>query len=481
MVTEAWAARKEDRVLTVDDRSYSGLELHERVTKLARVLAKLGVSERSRVGVLTNRADDLACTLLALTVLRAGALLFSSAFKPSEIERYIDDSQLGLVVVDAPNRERLRQTHLELHELERLGSTQAELALVRIAGAQAVFSSGTPEEQILQFTSGSSGRAKIACRTFDNVAEEVATYGAAVRLGPGDRVLALVPLYHAYGLIDGLLAAAAHGATLSLPPRTLPSDILRAVMVERPTLVLSVPFVYEQLSTHMGDGAGCFEQARYCFCAGAKASSATLRGFHARFGSNLNQLYGTTETGVIAFDSAGGSGGVGRPLPNRTLELIDEQGQPCRSGQVGRVRVRGPNVSKGYLNRPELNDSVFAGGWFHSSDVGTLDAEGALTLLGRRADFVNVGGLKVDPAEVEDTLRNVPGVSDAAVIGRARGNNNEIVVAYVTGDGALTRQRLLGFCRERLADYKVPREVHFLDELPRNEMGKLLKKYLYVE
>ncbi len=481
----AWGERRNEIVFAAGSVRYRGEDAVAETSALAQRLRSLGVGQRTRVAVLLARADDFAFAVFALAELGAGCVLLSAGFKPAELTRYVAESGATVLLTDDAGALRVKESAVVVHSQTNVEGSSRTLRALNVGGpSERSIDAHVADEFLLQFTSGSAGRPKIVRRSFANAGEEIATFVKATALGPSDRIAALTPLHHAYALLDGLLAGAAAGASVMVPERFTPADFLHLSRAERPTLVLGVPFMYELLNARGEDPGPGLEGVRYCFSAGAKASPAMMSKFRARYGVSINQLYGSTETGVIAFNSmkdGADAGTVGTPLPGRQVEVICDDGRRAREGETGLVRVRGPNVSSGYLNRPELNENVFAGGWFHTSDLGTLDRDGNLTLVGRRADFINVAGLKVDPEEVEEVLRALPGVKEAAVIGERGRNQNEDVVAFLVLERALDLRELRDSCRERLADYKVPRAMKVVSELPRNEMGKLLRKYLYAD
>jgi long-chain acyl-CoA synthetase len=324
-------------------------------------------------------------------------------------------------------------------------------------------------------------------RTHRQLAAEAAAFAAATQLEPADRILCALPLFHTYGLGCCLLASLHSGAPLVFLEDAAPfaldrGRVLALLVREQVTVFPAVPFQLLELAGSRIDAD--LSALRLCFSAGNALPRSTFDAFDAAFGIAPRQLYGTTETGVVTVnldgDPRASAASVGRPVPGMQVSVLDPFGQPVEGGRLGEIAIRGDAMTRGYAGVPAyVNAAAFPGGTFVTGDRGRIDAGGNLLLTGRRKRLIDVKGDKVDPVEVEDVLAVHPRVRDVVVVGSASGvPGEELVKAVVVPDGPCGERELVRFCRERLADYKTPRIVEFRDDIPRNSLGEVLRKYL---
>jgi acyl-coenzyme A synthetase/AMP-(fatty) acid ligase len=314
------------------------------------------------------------------------------------------------------------------------------------------------EHRLVQFSSGSTGEPKVIGRTPASLAQEIDRFGQIEGMPRrGERVLLLSSTAHSFGLIAGLLHSLAGGATVVFARRLTATGILAEVEHGGVHLVFGTPFHYELLST--AREAPALPELRAAVSGGEIMRPETAARFADRFGVAVGESYGTTESGVIAMDVSGASRpSVGRAAPGMELRIRDEA-----------LEVRLPDGSP-YLYEP--SGRRYVDGWLRTFDRAELDASGAVHLLGRSDSLVVVGGLKLDLTEVETVLRAHPGVTGAVVV------HSDVIEAYVSirDDTGPSAGELLRYCRERLADYKLPRTVHVLPVLPRTSNGKLVRR-----
>ena len=340
---------------------------------------------------------------------------------------------------------------------------------------------------LFQYSSGSTGRQKRVGRTHAQCVAEARLVSETLGLTPDDRVLCAVPLYHAYGFGDCFLAALGSGATLVIQPSPQPFAVKRAQMLELierhgVTVLPLVPYMAEMLAAAPGDaGLG---RLRYCFTAGTALSPEIADAFAARFGVPLRQLYGCTESPSIAAnlddDPAATHASVGRPMQGVEVTIHPLEEPPAElPDDVGEVSVLSPAAASGYYGDVRGDTSTFRDGRVFPGDLGRLDGDGRLTLVGRTRLFIDVHGRKVDPFEVEDLLGLHPAVAEAVVAGAtgAPGTATSLKAVVVSRE-TVSERELVHFCRERLALYKVPQVVEFLPEIPRSPLGKVLRKEL---
>jgi long-chain acyl-CoA synthetase len=337
------------------------------------------------------------------------------------------------------------------------------------------------EPALWLYSSGSTGGSKQVSRTRAQLAAEAVAFHATAGTTADDVILCAVPLSHAHGLGNGLLAATFAGATLVVHERFDRRRFLASVAGDRATIVPASPFMFKVLADTRLAEAPDLRSIRLCFTAGAPLSREVYEACRDRFGLALRQLYGSTETGAaslnLSADLDATWDSVGAPLAGVEIGAYDEQGRLLPADREGAIGIRSPAMFDGY-ERAELNAVALRGGRFFPGDRGRVDREGRVTLTGRETLFINLGGNKVDPAEVEAVLNAHPKVAESVVLGVQRADGSEQVKAVVVAREPCEAAELIAFCSGRIADFKLPRVVEFRDEIPRSPLGKVLRKYL---
>jgi long-chain acyl-CoA synthetase len=375
-------------------------------------------------------------------------------------------------------------------ELPAKSITLESLPLKRMALAAMVRSRPEPPEidpddiAVLLYTSGTTGACKGVELTSRSLRSNCDALLQAVSLDDRDRFLGVLPPFHVFGLTGNVLVPTVRGLTTHMIPRFSTSAVLRAIRATRPTVLMAIPSMYTALLRTKSATPDDFQGFKLLVSGGEPLPADIAHGFRERFGVQLLEGYGLTETSpVISLNTNrhNRSGTVGRALPNLNVRILDSEGNEQPSGQDGEIVVKGPSVMRGYHNRPEETAAVLNdGGWFATGDIGVLDADGFLSITGRKKEMMIVGGENVFPIEIEEALRGHPQVEDVAVIGVPDSSRGEIPIAFVTlgQDAEVSEIELRSFARELLAGYKVPRCVNIVDELPRGPTGKVLKNKL---
>lgn len=458
------------------------------VAGCARELQSLGAAGGCVATLLGNSIEACVATL---GVLAAGAqqVPLNALYTAPELAPLLADAAPAVLVVDAalaPLAEPVARAagvrHLVVVDHDGL-----RLQLWLAAGMAGLPPLPHPDAlALLQYTGGTTGRAKGAELTHRAIAVNVVQREALLPSRRGDRILCMTPLSHAYAMSMGLFASLHCAGALVILPRYQPDQVLAAIGRERIAVFLGSPTIFTGLLAHPGLRQADWGTVHSCYSGSAALAAATLERWRAAVGAPVYEGYGLTEAGpVLTFNPVAGpvkAGTVGVPVPLTEIEIVDvvsgEQVLP--PGQCGEIRARGPQLMRGYRNRPEETALALRSGWLYTGDIGEFDADGYLSIRDRKKDMAIVGGYNVYPREVEEVLFAHPDVADAAVVGRPDAYRGEVLAAHVVlrlGARADT-DALLAHCRERLARFKLPAHWLFADALPKTPAGKTDKNLL---
>jgi long-chain acyl-CoA synthetase len=329
---------------------------------------------------------------------------------------------------------------------------------------------------LIKFSSGSTGTPKGICLTAANVLAEAETVTASLATGPGTRILAPVPLSHSYGFDLGVLPTLASGCTLHTTEAFVPRQIHRIVSDDEPTVFLGVPAMYRMLLTTPAGDRRPSPRCRMLSCTAPLTPDLIAR-FHETFGASICQHYGSSETGAVTLQEPAAAierpASVGRTMGTVSVVIRGAGGEELPDGSEGEIVVRSDAVAHGYVMGRPAGPSPFEGRSYRMGDLGVRDRDGFLFVHGRLDDLINVGGNKVSPTEVARVLESSPAVREAGVVRMRDGYGEEAVYAVVVLDQPTTEAELIRYCRDRMADYKVPRRIDFRGTLPRGPTGKV--------
>lgn len=476
--------------LVVGDARHTFDEVLEWSAQLAGGLEQAGIGPGDRVVVLLRNGPEFLVTFFAVTGIGATALLLDPASRSHELEHACEDCEPRAIVADSAGMARWLEATRHLPEpefsltFEGAGTSDPFWQFVRSSPSLAMWQSDPDLVATYQYSSGSTGRAKRIGRTNAQWRFEAEAFAAAAGHGADDVVLCALPMFHAYGL-GYLITATALGATIVVQERVQPFTLHRAETLElarahEATILPAAPFMLDLLAAAPGpDG---LPTVRYCAASGAPLTKETFDVFDARFGIPIRQEYGSTEAGKIAVNSNPEPrptwASVGKPIPGVTLLILDDEDDAAPSDTIGRIALRSPGLTTDHPYA-DSSESPYLGDLFLTGDVGRLDAEGNLTIVGRTKVFLDVLGEKVDPTEVEEVLVQHPAVKETVVVGVPDSRSGATAVkAAVVLESDCDERELIRFCKERLASYKAPSLVEFRDEIPRSPIGKILRKEL---
>jgi acyl-CoA synthetase (AMP-forming)/AMP-acid ligase II len=476
---------KDALVFEGERRTYA--ELDARARRLAAALAERGVGAGDRVAMLLHNGLEFVETLIACHKLGACAVPVNFRLVADEVRYVLADAEaVGIVSageLDAIAAEAAAGVaSVGFH----LGGDY-EAALAATAPLEDPVPVAEDDPALVMYTSGTTGRPKGAVLTHRGLVASTLSWITEMQAGEEDVWLSGQPLFHIGG-INGLLPFLFLGGTCVYTPTT-GFDAGRAIALleeHAVTMCIFVPTQWQQICDHPRMATMNRRRLRVAMWSASPASRPLLELMGATFpDAAIVSAYGQTEmSGATTLlkgpDATRKMGSVGKPMLGVDLRLVDDDGRDVAPGEVGEVVYRGPFVMAGYHGNEEATRDAFAGGWFHSGDLAVRDDEGYLRLVDRKKDLIISGGENVYPAEVERVLAEHPGVADAAVVGVPHPRWVETPVAFVVpdGDDAPTKEELVAHCRERLAGYKKPSAVVFVEALPRNAAGKVLKREL---
>ncbi|MFD3620582.1 class I adenylate-forming enzyme family protein [Streptomyces sp. NPDC058676] len=455
-------------------QSLTNSQLLSRVRMAARQLQDLGIGPGDVVALrLTNRVEIV---ILLFAAWRLGATItpVNPSMTDVEVARQLQDSGARLLVVeDGAAVVAHGVAVLAVGELYE-GTVEPDQAPLLDPATLA----------LLIYTSGTTGVPKGVMLDHANIDAMVEMGRQALEVGPADRCLLILPLFHVNGIVVSVLLPLLVGASVVVAGRFDPRTFFDLVEQERPTFFSAVPTIYSILAALPDDVRPDTSSLRFGVCGAAPASADLLSRFEARYGFPLVEGYGLSEgtcgSTINPVNGPRRAGTVGLPFPGQEIRIVDADGSEVAPGLDGEVVVKGPNVMRGYLGRPDETAKVIVDGWLHTGDVGHLDAEGYLTLVGRSKDMIIRGGENIYPKEIEDVLAGDSSVLEAAVIGVPDEKWGEVVVAYVQPrpGSNVDPSALKALCARSLTGYKRPTAFFVVEAIPKNAVGKIDKASL---
>jgi len=471
------ATTKPQAVAAIDERGqYTYQQVAAMATGLGFYLA--AQTKQPRVGLLLPSSAGFAASFYGSLLAGKGVVPINFLLGDREIAHVVADSGIDTVVTIPQLAPRLKDTPLKVIDLTALPQTPPAIA-PRFPTPAAT------DTAVLIYTSGTSGLPKGVELTYGNLQSCVDAAIAYAALKGEHKFLGVVPMFHSLGLTATLLAPFQLGAAVVYQARFSAVAAINAIREHKLSLIFAVPSMYGALLHLKNASAEDFAHTYAVISGGEPLPELIREKFQQRFGVPLLEGYGLTETcGPITVNvpQAHRPGSVGRPVPGAEARIVDEEARPVPQGQSGEVWLKGPMVMKGYYHLPkESADVLTADGCFKTGDVGKVDEDGYLYITGRKKELIIVAGEKASPREIEDVLMRHPAVADAAVVGKKDSSRGEVVVAFVVAREGQTIDagQLRDFARDQgLAQWKLPRDVRVVPDLPRSPTGKVLKRVL---
>ncbi len=476
--------------------------LYADVERFARALVQTGLRSGDRVGLFLENSPAFAIAYLGTHLAGGVVTLINAQYRQVELSHILTDAEVRFCVTSPSGVAELQPLSLPaLRMLIVVGQTASDAPdaapVQRVAfetflrsgadnGAIPLSEPASDAPAIIGYTSGTTGRAKGALLLHRNLIANITAITTAWRWSPDDRLLLVLPLFHAHGLMVGLHGTLFIGGSVVLRRKFDAVDAL-ASFEDDPAISLffGVPTMYNRLVAEAQRHGAPRRRLRLFVSGSAPLSPHLFAEFERLFGQRILERYGMTETGMNLtnpYDGERRAGTVGGPFPGQEARIVNVITRAVLApGEIGEIEVRGLHVFAGYVNRPDATAEAFSpDGWFRTGDLGSVSDDGYFTITGRARELIISGGYNVYPREIEDTLATHPAVAEVAVLGAPDEDLGEQVVAVIVPKAGetLLADDIIAHCRERLASYKKPRRVIFVESLPRNALGKVQKHIL---
>ena len=492
----AFAANLDEVAIETDnDLHYSWRDLERATAMIANLLVSLKLPQGARIAVQVEKSVE--ALMLYLATLRAGYVFLplNPAYQSAELEYFIGNAEPSVLVcgskhVDWVSKVAARHgvSHLFTLNDNRSGSLLESAA--RCSDEHQVVASKADDLAVILYTSGTTGRSKGAMLSHGNMLSNARVLKEYWGWQPGDVLMHVLPIFHIHGLFVAVHGALLNGSKMIWHAKFIPQRVLQKM--PEATVFMGVPTLYVRLLAEEQLNHDVTRNVRLFISGSAPLLIDSFRAWQTRTGHTILERYGMSETVMIASNPCGPDprygncserrgATVGFALPGVTLRITDAAGAAVPTGENGGIEVKGPNVFAGYWRMPEQTRQEFtADGFFKTGDVGSVDQDGYLTIVGRSKDLIISGGLNVYPAEIEGVINSLEGVEESAVVGIADADFGEVGVALVIAKpGArLDCADILRTLKSTLANFKVPKQCHVVTELPRNAMGKVQKNLL---
>jgi len=482
----------EKAAIVWNDKEYSFKDLDSMSNKFAHALLEKGLTKGDRVCIFMQNSPEFVVSHFG--IIKAGCITvpLNVMYRKRELVHMVNDSGATVMVTSEGNLPYVLEVRNDLKSLREIIVTSSNvpegcLSFYRLlengVDKPTDVRNADDDVAVICYTSGTTGSAKGAMITHSNFISNISTLSQLWELTDRDKLMMALPMFHVHGLGIAVHGMVYCGYTMVLLERFDAKKVMEGIEKYKCTVFMGVPTMYIKL-LELDDCKYDLSSMRLWTVGSAPMPVDAMEKFKERYGFELLERYGMTETAVvIASNPLKGKrkpGSVGLPIPGVEVKIVDDEDNPLPVNEVGEIVVRGPNVMKGYWNRPQETEEAFRNGWFHTGDLGKIDEEGYLHIVGRKKEMIISGGFKVFPREVEEVLHTHPKVKEVAVVGIPDPVRGESVKAYIVlKDGTTaTEKELDEYCRNNLAAFKVPRIYEFVSSIPRTPSGKILNRLL---
>jgi len=480
--------------IVTSEKTVSYAELDAQSDAIASGLIERGIEPGDHIGLYGVNSAAFVALYLGIQKTGAAVVPINLLLNPEEVAWILNDAEVKTLFYFEPFTAAVTSIRAKLPNIGTfvcMGEKRpdpSDLLFPDLLQSKPVnhHSSISPDSvAVIIYTSGTTGHPKGAMLTHRNLVSDALSAGKALKLRPcKERFLVVLPMFHAFASMAGMIIPLLHGSSLVPVPTFDPAHVAATIETTGATLFLGVPSMYNLLLRLPEKHTAQVAKLRFCVSGGAAMPAEIMKQFEERFGVLIYEGDGPTECApVTCFNPIEGLRkplSVGLAIPGVEMKIMDENGDEKPSGEIGEIGVRGPNVMKGYWKQPEETERSFFGDWFRTGDLGTEDEDHYFYIVDRIKDMVIVNGMNVYPRMVEEVLYKQTAVREAAVIGQPSKLHGEVPVAYISlkAGCAATAADIRAFCLKHLGRHEVPKKITFMDELPKNAAGKIVKREL---
>jgi long-chain acyl-CoA synthetase len=464
------------------ETAVSYTELSHSVLSLAGQLYRMGIRSGDRVAVLLPNGLNFVVSYFAVAALGAIVVPLNEQYQDGELRRFLAETKASLLITSRPTHDTCQRV-LSAYE------DACQLLLIEDCAQSSIEGGRFPDLAVVeptapvmyQFSSGSTGRPKRIARTHRNLIVELKSLVQTLGITSEDRFIGVTPFSHVNGLMRSMMTSLFAGATLYPVARFDRHAAVEMIENHRISVFIGVPFMFGIMARTNYGRSPDFSRLRVCVSASAPMPAELNRQFHEKFGMYVRQLYGSSETGTISVNMRADVGdsleSVGKPTAGVEVEICSDDGEVLRVNEIGEIAVKSGAAIQSY-GCEELDSGTFCNGYFLTGDLGRKDHDDLLYLVGRKKLFINKGGYKINPREVEELLESHPKIEEAVVIGVATPFGDQKVKALLVTNAPCSEVEIIDHCRGRIAEFKVPSIIEFRDEFPKSPTGKVRRELL---
>ncbi len=469
-------------------------ELNAAANKMAHALKEMGVGKGDRVAVYCINSPYFVASYFGILKLGATVVTINLLLHPEEVAYILKDSGTKVLVFFEKFDVGVAAIKDKLPDLKHLivvgqtdkFATKSIGEIMQQMPATPIDVEVDPKTDVaaILYTSGTTGNPKGAMLTHNNLLSNSSSVAYSLGITPDDILLTVLPMFHSFAMTCCMITSICQGAQIVAVPRFDPTLVADSIQATKATLFFGVPSMYVVLMQLPEEKVVAFSTIRYAISGGAAMPKEVMTNFEKKFKFLIYEGDGPTECSpVTTVNPIGGKrklGSIGLPIRDVEMKIVDDNGKELPNNTIGEIIVRGPNVMKGYFNLPEATQETFFGEWFRTGDLGEKDDEGYFYILDRKKDMIIVNGINVYPRHVEEVIYKHPAVTEVAVVGLPHLRSGEMVVAYVVLKPGVqvTALEIRKFCLQHLGRFQVPKKIVFIEALPKNATGKILKREL---
>jgi len=487
--------------LVFGSKKISYTQLLQNSSRFASALKTLGVKEQDKVALWLPNCPEFIYSFFAILRLGAVVVPINTMLKREEALHMLDDCRAGVLICSIDKVEDSQNMTSRLSTLGQIISLPASIGQKNLLNFYSLIDENKELKDIYEvkenslaeivYTSGTTGKPKGACLSHRNLSSNIKDCAKAIRFTKRDCLLCILPLFHSFSSTVCMLLPLSKGAKIIIMRSVRPfKRVIRAIFKHKVSIFAGVPSLYNILSEIKISRWQFFlnlfiNPIRLCISGAAALPYDVWQRFEKKFRKPLLQGYGLTEASPVVslnpMRRRRKPDSIGAALSSVEVKVKGINGETLKSGEVGELLVKGPNVMLGYYNLPEVNKEVLKDGWLHTGDLAKIDKDGFIYIIGRSKEMINVRGFNVYPREIEDLIYKYPKTSEAAVVGVFHKHRGEVPVAFVVANRPIEQRELINYLRANLASYKVPLKIFFRNSLPKNATGKILKRKLQEE